>query len=140
MQKLKTGYAYLFFFLYNYVNKFKNNILIKPKAIFLIILLEVLLILSVFFQYENINKTISLPPDFNRLNLLYIIIPLVIFNIWFFERNENWKKYLDEFNAWPSDKQRRWNWVMRGIVFVIFSNLILSYYWMSQIDWSLYRK
>lgn len=140
MQRLKTGYAYLFFFLYNYLNKFKNNILIKFKAILLMIVLEVLLIISVLFQYESFTKKISLSQNFDRLSLLYIIAPLTIQKLWLFERNENWKKYLDEFNAWPSDKQKKWNWIMRCIVFVIFTNLILSYYWMSQIDWSQYRK
>lgn len=140
MQKLKTGYAYLFFFLYNYLNKFKNNIFIKFKALLLIVILEAVTILSVFFQYENFVKRALLTQNFNRLSLLYIVAPLTILNLWFFERNENWKKYLEEFNEWSIDKQKRWNWMMRGIVFLIFFNLILSYYWMSQIDWSAYRK
>lgn len=138
MKTIKIGYAYLFFFLYNTLNK-KGNILIQWKAVFIILILELLLVMSSYFQFENAAKVVLLPEDFNTLNLLYIIIPLVAIKLWFFERNENWKRYLEEFSAWPAEKQKRWNWVMRCIVIFVFANLIFSFYWMSQIDWKQYR-
>lgn len=137
MRKLKIAYAYLFFFIYNSVNK-KDNILVQPKTLFLVILIELMVVMSTVIQYGNITKTTVIPENFNRLNLLFIIMPLIALNFWFFERNKNWKKYLEEFKAWPIEKQKKWNWFMRVILIFVSANLIFSFYWLSQINWKLY--
>lgn len=135
MKILKTTYAYLFFFLYNSINK-KDNILIQTKALFIMVLLEFFLMFSMFVQYGNITKTTVLPEDFNAIYLLFVILPIVLLKMWFFERNKNWKRYIEEFNEWSLNKRKRWDWIMRIIVVAVLGNVILSFYCMSQIDWN----
>jgi len=138
MQKLKTGYAYFFCFFYNSINKVKGNIFVQFKAMLMVGGLEIMIIISIITYFTDITK-ISIPEDFNVLNLLFIVIPLVVLKLWFFDRNDRWKGYLEEFNALPLEKQKKWNRIMRGIVFFVFANLILAFYWMSQIDWRQYQ-
>lgn len=138
MKKIKTAYAYLFFFLYNTVNT-KDNILVQWKSVFLILMLEFFCLFSVFIEYENITKKTMLPEDFNTLYFLFIIIPLIAIKVWFFERNENWKQYLERFNAWPEKKQKCWNWSVRIFLLLVLGNVILFFYWLSQINWAEYN-
>jgi len=124
MSKIKTLYAYLFFFLYNSVN-IQGNILIQPKTLALIVFLEI-------FMIEAIHGYLiyGFPNSFDDNSSVYLsliyLIPLVLINLWFFERNKNWEKYLTEFNTWSKEKQAKWNWIMRFIVFFIIGNLIFS--------------
>lgn len=138
MHLIKTGYAYLFFFFYNHINSFKNNILVQWKAVLMVAMMECFLIISIITYYLDISK-ITVAEDFNKLYLLLFAIPLVGLKLWFFERNENWRKYLAEFEAWPEKNRKRWDWVMRLLIVFIVGNLVLSYYIMSEIDWSQYR-
>lgn len=135
---IKTGYAYLFFFLYNSVNKVKNNFLVQWKAVLMVLILESLLILSIVTYYLDIFK-ITVAEDFNKLFLLIFVIPLVGLKLWFFERNDNWRKYLVQFEAWPEKRRKKWDWVMRLLIVFIIGNLIFSFYIMSEIDWKQYR-
>jgi hypothetical protein len=137
MKTLQIGYAYLFFFFYNSVNKVKGNILVQFKALLMVAGIEFVIIIAIATYYMNF-KRIMIPQDFDKLYLLIPILPLVGLKLWFFERNENWKRYISEFNTWPEDKQKKWNLIMRCIVIFVFANLFFSFYWMSQIDWSQY--
>ena len=98
MTKIKTLYAYLFFFLYNSVN-IKGNILIQPKTLALIVFLEI-------FMIEAIHGYLiyGFPNSFDDNSSVYVsliyLIPLVLLNLWFFERNKKWEKYIEEFSAW----------------------------------------
>jgi hypothetical protein len=138
MKTLQIGYAYLFFFFYNSVNKVKGNILVQFKALLMLVGIELLLISSFFCYGIDVFK-FDIPQKPNILFMLSIILPLVGLKLWFFERNENWKRYISEFNTWPEDKQKKWNLIMRCIVIFVFANLFFSFYWMSQIDWIQYR-
>jgi hypothetical protein len=138
MKTLKTGYAYLFCFFYNSVNKVKGNILVQFKALFMVAGLEMILIGTLFTYYMDIYKVV-IPQHFNKSYLLIIALPIAGLKLWFFERNENWKAYLSEFNALPEQRQKKWNLIMRAIVFFAIANLIFSFYLMSQIDWKQYR-
>jgi hypothetical protein len=138
MKTLKTGYEYLFCFFYNSVNKVKGNILVQFKALFMVLGLEILFISSFFCYGIDIFK-FDVPQKPNTLFILMFIVPLVGLKLWFFERNENWKAYLLEFNALPEQRQKKWKLIMRAIVFFVIANFIFSFYLMSQIDWKQYR-
>lgn len=136
---IKTGYAYLFFFLYKHINSFKNNILVHFKAVAVLIILEIALLGGIAGHAINIFK-LDLPENrYSNFIILTIVVPIVGLKFWFFERNENWRKYLAEFGAWPEEKRKKWDLAMRVLIAFIFGNFILSYYIMSEIDWDLYR-
>ena len=116
----------------------KNNILVQWKAVFMMLAAEISLIAAAVINYMTINK-IRLPEEFNTLYTLIIIIPLIGIKVYFFERNENWKKYIAEFEKWPEKKRKKWDWIMRCIVFLAFASLIVAFYWRSTIDWKQYR-
>ena len=135
---IKTVYAYLFFFLYNSINKPKDNIFVQWKAVFVILILELVLISSFIIYWINIFK-IKVPAGSHMTFQLSIAIPLVLIKLWFFEVGEKWKTYLEKFNKWSLEKQKKWNIGMRCLIFAVFANLLLAFYWMSQIDWSQYN-
>lgn len=135
MQKLKTGYVYLFYFLYNSINR-KGNILVQPKTLFVIGALEMFVFYSIIFYYTAITK--SRLDAFFKYSSYLLIFSNVVFNLWFFDRKANWKKYLEEFSKWPETKQKKWNWVMRLIIFFIIGNLVYSIIVFTQIDCKRY--
>lgn len=49
---MRTVYEYLFFFLYNSINKPKNNILVQFKAVLVILMLELVLIAAFLIYYS----------------------------------------------------------------------------------------
>lgn len=135
MKAIKTGYAYLFFFFYNSVNKVKGNIFVQFKALLMIAVLEMLLLASIFYYGVDIYK-FDILESFSKLYFLIPILPIVGLKLWFFERKENWKKYINDFETWSEEKRKKWDWIMKILIAFIIGNLICSFYIMSQIDWS----
>jgi|GEM_PF-6283763 len=137
MEMIATAYKYLFFFLFNWLNSKKDNILIQPKAVFLIIILEASLILSICNYYLDIYK-IDMRPSSTTIMATCIIAPLVIINALIFERNKLWTTYIAEFESWSDEKRKNWNRISRIIILFVIGNLILSFYIMANIDWRQY--
>jgi len=134
MQKFKTIYEYLFFFLYNSVNSIRGNIFVKTKAIFLVAVLDLILLCSIYTYYiviykaQLVSKEVFLTP----------VCLLAVLNVLFFN-NKNTTTFISEFESWPENKRKKWNWIMRVIIALIVGNFIFSFYCMSQIDWKQYR-
>ena len=138
MGKVKTGFAYLFYYFYAYLNNFKENVFVYTKAIALVVIMELLLIFSVLIYYLDFYKIIA-NLDSNRLNMFFYILPIVGLNVWFFDHNKNGRRYIAEFEAWPEEKRKKWDMIMKGIIFFVVANLLLSFYFMATIDWKQYK-
>lgn len=76
------------------------------------------------------------------ISMPVIYIPLLIiiaFNYFTLNYKDNWKQFNSEFENYSKKKNRIGGWIVFGIILFIISNLIFSFYLMSQIDWSQYR-
>ncbi len=100
--------------------------------------LEFAFAFSVFAYYTDYYK-INVVLNGNKYNLFLCAFPIIVIHFWIFDRNKNWKKYISQFEVWPEEKRKKWDRIMRGIIFFIIANLLLSFYFMASIDWTQYR-
>lgn len=76
------------------------------------------------------------------ISMPIIYIPAIIiyaFNYFTLDYKDNWRQFNAEFANYSKRKNRIGGWIVFGIILIIVSNLIYSFYLMSQIDWSQYR-
>lgn len=139
---IKKSYYYFFYKIYHSIwytsNAFGGESLISYKAGLVMLALETWLLFSFAIYYVVYTKTyieltISMP-------IAYIpLIIIFVFNYFTIHYKDNWKKYNFEFDNYSKRKNRIGGWIVYGIVVFIISNLIYSFYLMSEVDWSKYR-
>jgi len=142
MKFVQKSYYYFFYKIYRsieYTSKsFGGESLMSSKAGLVMLALEAWGLFSAVNYYTVCTKryiefTISMP-------IVYIpVIILFAFNVFTLDYKDNWKKYNSEFANYSKRKNRIGGWIVFGIILLIISNLIFSFYLMSQIDWSQYR-
>lgn len=142
MEILKKMYYYFFYKIYcsiEYTSELSGGKFLSAfKASLVMIALEIWILISLGAYYAFSTKTavelsISQP---------IVIIPLVIivgFNYFTFDYTDIWKNYNKEFEKLPKKKNQIGGWIVFDFVLFVISNLIFSFYLMSQIDWSQYR-
>jgi len=139
MKKIKTAYAYLFFFLYKQVSKPKPQFLLYFKTAVSLVALEFMIVIATFIYFTDITKLSLLPEKPNIYLILLTIVPFIFIKFWFFERKDKWKNYVSKFEQWPEKRKKKWNLIMRIIIFFVIANVVFSFYLMSQIDWTKYN-
>ncbi|MCJ7933581.1 MAG: hypothetical protein MUW56_08065 [Chryseobacterium sp.] len=142
MEFIKKSYYYFFYKIYRsieYTSELSGgSFLTSFKAGFVMIVLEIWVLMSLGAYYATYTKTavelsISMP-------IIYIPLLIIIgFNYFTLDYKDTWKGYNAEFDRLPKNKNRLGSWIVFGIVLLIISNLVYSFYLMSQIDWSQYR-
>ncbi|TCN57591.1 hypothetical protein D0809_13485 [Flavobacterium circumlabens] len=72
--------------------------------------------------------------------IIYVpAIIIYVFNYFTLDYKDNWKQYNVEFANYSKRKNRIGGWIVFGIILLIISNFIFSFYLISQVDWSQYR-
>jgi len=141
MEKVKRAYYYFFYKIYKSIEytseigggKFWTDF----KAGVVVSALEVWLILALINYYKIfINKFY----DLNKIFFFSIGSTIIIINIIAFVFSDKWKEYNEEFDQLSKEKNIKGGLVVWTIIVFIILNLIFSFYLMSQIDWSQYRK
>lgn len=135
---MKKAYYYFFYKLYKWYDRGPSIWLSDWKAVASIIALEIWLYLAFISYFSVITKkatelTISSPLVFVPLTIILLV------NFLFFSNTILCEHYIKEFDRLPKKKNRLGGWIVFGIVISIITNLIFSFYLMSQIDWSQYR-
>ena len=142
MKKIKNAYYYFFYKIYcsiEYTSDLSGGKFLSSfKAGLVMIALEIWMLMSLGAYYAIYTKTaIEL-----SISMPVIYIPLIIiigFNYFTLDYTDVWKKYNNEFDKLPKQKNRIGGWIVFSIVLLVIANLIYSFYLMSQIDWSQYR-
>jgi heme/copper-type cytochrome/quinol oxidase subunit 2 len=101
--------------------------------------LELWILMSILVYYTVITKE-DLMSD--KLLVVVIIITGVIFSLikyFVFDRKDQWKDYVQEFDKWPKRKNNIGTLVAWVVVLLIIGNLVFSFYLMSLINWKQYR-
>ena len=142
MKLIKKSYYYFFYKIYRsieYTSELSGGtFLTSSKAGLVMLALEAWILMSLGAYYTIYTKkfvelTISMP---------IVYIPAIIvfaFNYFTLDYKDNWKKYNVEFANYSKKKNQIGGWIVFGIILLIISNLIFSFYLMSLIDWSKYR-
>lgn len=138
MSKIKTIYQYIYYKLYRFYEKAPNVWWSEWKASLTLDILLFFIVLSLYIYYEiNINPYINLASS--NIYSTVVIIIISIANYCIFQSKDQWKEIVRKFDKLPPQKNKIGTWMVFGCVTLIVFNLILAYYLMSQIDWSLYR-
>lgn len=139
MKDLKRAYYYLFYSFYRFWEKASYpKFLSDMKAGICIMALEIWFLLSLGVYYTIITKDVT---DLS-LKTPIVFVPfliIVLIKYFAFVHTNVWKDYVKEFDKLPKEQNRKGSWIVFAIVVFVISNLVFSFYLMSQIDWSKYR-
>ena len=142
MKFIQKSYYYFFYKIYRsieYTSELSGGkFLTLHKAGLVMLALEAWMLLSFCNYYAIYTKTlkelsISMPIVYTPAIILFA------FNYFTLDYKDNWKQFNSEFANYSKRKNRIGGWIVFGIILLIISNLIFSFYLMSQIDWSQYR-
>ncbi|MGJ1438719.1 hypothetical protein [Sphingobacterium siyangense] len=139
MKDLKRAYYYLFYSFYRFWEKTSClKFLSDWKSVVCIGTLEIWFILSLGIYYTVITKDVT---DLSfKMPIVFVPFLIIVLTKYFvFVHTDVWKDYVKEFDKLPKEQNRKGSWIVFAIVVFVISNLIFSFYLMSQIDWSKYR-
>jgi hypothetical protein len=108
------------------------------KATLSLSVLEIMLLMSLEGYFSIIFKNDIVPGDDNFVTITQAVV-IGIFNYYFFLHKDKWKMYVKELDKQSRRQQFIGGLVVWSLVFLILANLILMFYLMSRINWSLYR-
>jgi len=142
MKFIKKSYYYFFYKIYRsieYTSELSGGkFLTLFKASVVMIALETWMLFSWVNYYAIYTKTLKEL----SISMPVIYIPLLIivgFNYFTLDYKGRWKKYNSEFVNYTKKKNRIGGWIVFGIILLIITNLIFSFYLVYQIDWNQYR-
>ncbi len=142
MKFIKKSYYYFFYRIYRsieYTSKLSGGeFLTLFKGGVVMIALEIWILISIGAHYTAYSKTfielsVSMP-------IVYIpLMIIILFNYFTINYKDNWKQYNAEFAKYSRKKNRIGGWIVFVVILLIVSNLVYSFYLMSEVDWSQYR-
>lgn len=139
VNKIKRGYTYIFYKFYSSLEKYSAPPFWSEwkassmLSILLTILIYSLLILYMIFidRHSEIGG--------NPYIMVSTVVGLNIMNYIIFLRCDQWKIIVKRFDKLSPKKNKIGSWIVLGLVILVILSLILAFYLMSQVDWSLYK-
>jgi len=136
--KIKKVYYYLFYKIYKWYEKGPSIWLSEWKASFSMDVLIYFVVMFLFIYYNVfINRHANLSES--NIEVYLLVLSVVLINYFVFHHRNQWKNYVKEFDKLPKKKNQTGGWIVFGFILFVIANLVLSFYLMSQIDWSQYR-
>ena len=131
MKKLVRYYYYMFYKIYKFIEYTSEQMggvfWTDFKAGIVMIALEIWMWMSLFNYYTAITN-IKLNLSFEE-PIIYIPFTIIIgFAIYFFNSPNKWKLYFEKFDKLPKRKNRTGGWIVFGIIVLVVTNLIFSFY------------
>lgn len=136
---LRKAYYYLFYKLYKFYENGPSAWLSDWKASFSIDVLIVFILLTIGGYYSIITKKEMLPADNAKFIIWVVGLSIALINYLIFNYHDRWKKIIDDFDNLPRKKNKIGTWIIWGVIFFVFINLIFMFCLMSRIDWKVYR-
>ncbi|WP_326983446.1 hypothetical protein VUJ46_02550 [Chryseobacterium sp. MYb264] len=131
MRKINKIYDYFFYKMYKWVEytselgggRFWSDwkASLSMDGIIYFIIISLFIYCKVIFGY-----TIDI--NFDNRYVLILVIPVALFNYFVFNHNDRWRRIISTFDELPSKKNVIGGWIVLGIILMIISNLIFSYY------------
>ncbi|MRX42071.1 hypothetical protein GJU43_22580 [Flavobacterium sp. LC2016-23] len=142
MKFIKKSYYYFFYRIYRsieYTSELSGGkFLTFHKASLVVLALEAWVFFSFMAYYRIFTKT-SIQLSFSMPIIYVPAIIIYVFNYFTLDYKDNWKQFNVEFANYSKRKNRIGGWIVFGIILLIISNFIFSFYLISQVDWSQYR-
>lgn len=132
-------YEYFYYKLYKSLNTELFNKWTELRTASILIMLEIVFICSLVLYYEVfIDRYLRLPENLIPWAVGLALI-LSILQYYTFESKDQWKDIIKKYDAWPKKKNSRGTLIVWTIIILIFSNIIIAFYFFSRVDWSLYQ-
>jgi hypothetical protein len=138
MKTIQKGYYYLFYKLYKWYERGPSVWWSDWKADLSIDVLSFFFIFSIFVYYKVFIDKYFRFGD-NSLVVILFILSICVPNYFIFHYRDQWKDIVKEFDKLPERKNKIGGWIVFGVVLLIISNMVFTFYLMSLIDWSPYR-
>ncbi len=122
---MKKIYCYFFYTIYKFYESIPLKWWSDWKSYVTMLLLEIWTIASLFFIYTDSTG------NFISGKLLwtvgvFILMFLILIKYWIFINNDQWRSYVNEFDSWPSNKNRIWSIFAWLVVILLFINIFFS--------------
>lgn len=123
---IKKAYYYLFYKLYRFSEAAPSRWMSDWKSSLAI---DVLLLFT-FSSILNYYKALINPSShMGEGNLLFVVIIIVgILNYFIFHHADKWKEIVEEFDNLPRRTNKIGSWIILGILLLLLSNFIFSFY------------
>ncbi len=131
---IKKAYYYLFYWLYKLAMTGAIKSLSRFYATLAMLVLELWFVGS-FYNYYTIFIDRHSSLEVKSPQVLAFFVGIMTLNYYAFMHTDKWKEYAAEFDQWPKNKNRKGLIIVICVIAIIISNLIFSFYLMSQIDW-----
>lgn len=138
MEKFKKAYYLFFYKLYQFFHSLSNDGWEDWKAGLVLQTLQYFVLFIIVLQIEIFTKNPTPNVD-PKIWAIPLVIIIAIFNYYILIYKDKWKLHEKEFKNYSKQKNRMANFVTLCIVLGVFALLILSYFQLSQINWSKYR-
>jgi hypothetical protein len=135
---INKAYHYFFYKLYKFSEAAPSRWWSDWKAGLAMDVLLFFFVLSLLIYY---NVFFDRHFDFEEkiYFILFYLLLITVPNYLIFHHRDGWKTYLSEFEGYSKKKDLIGSIVVILIIVLVIANLILSFYFMSKVDWSLYR-
>jgi Na+-driven multidrug efflux pump len=135
MEKFKRAYYLFFYKLYQFFNSLSSDGWGDWKAGLVLQTLQYFILFIIILQIEIFTKN-PMPNIDPKIWAIPLGIIIASLNYYIFIYKGKWKLHEKEFKNYSKQKNRIANLIIFSIILVIFLLLILSYYQLSQINWS----
>lgn len=132
MASIKRAYDYFFYKLYKSFEAAPSKWLSDWKASFFLIVIEIWIGLSILNYFSVLFPQINLTDNFLTIVSILIVIILAIVKYFSFEHQDRWKSVVKGFDELPSYRNKAGTYVVWGIILLILTNLIFSFYLLSK--------
>ena len=128
----KRAYDYCFYKLYKSFEAAPSQWLSDWKASFSLIVVEIWVSLSVLNFVTVFLPKIRITDRFLVIASLILVVCLAVIKYFTFEHQDRWKTIVKEFDKIPKRKNRIGTVVVWGAIFLVLTNMILSFYLLSR--------
>ena len=132
-----------YYFFYKMYKQHEGSWLAETKAMVYTGFIIGMILLTVLINYKiHVNRYFELDDTANFKIKLFLFLLLIIGlpHYCFLSRDDKWILIVRKFDRLPKRKNKIGGWVIFILCAFILVNLIYSYYQLSLIDWSKYRK
>lgn len=126
MKTIKKRYYYLFYKFYKFAEAAPSKWLSDWKASLCLDILILFIFSSLLNYYKAIIDQASRIGEGNLL--LVVIIIISISNYFIFQHRDQWRNIVHEFDGLPKQTNKMGSWIVFGVVFLVVSNFIYSFY------------
>lgn len=93
------------------------------KAVMFLIILEILTLFTIINYSDFLLKKVM---PIACIILFIALVVILSVNILAFSYDNRWETYIDKFDNWPKDRNRKGSWIVVFFILFLVANFIIS--------------